>query len=705
MADSMDLYLLKLMGGLAALVFSATAGATIDSGCEAFLTHGQLRSLKSATELQAKVDLYARTVDGKSEVVAVVSTPSSINQFDSSVVRALNASFSKLGIYPARGWWRRPKVTGVPTDLPGLGSSMAWREQTGEPTGSGSIFSLEIEPNVMKRLRLRDVIIFPGALVAASFALAWPHTDFAVKTISVVTAGAALLWQGIKVFATNQATVLNLADKIRQTFVDPSRQNLVLLVEPQRGFHISRALSAAGFTKVTASSEPAPDGIIPDFPSSLNISPGLLEAAAKDPEVRSHLESLSQIFEKVDSSHLAQLGRALAEFGDPKLAVEKALGDLLDDSALETLAQIVAAPPSRVILNTEAAKIARARQLLRQTDYRLAALELVEAARGRSTLRKYLYKDYLPTLATELARADFDSSRLEKGAIRALIQLTDAIEGEANRLYQTEAPRDRRRKYFGRDLPIRSSLAVVSVLVGVLHQGLPPPVLAADIERTLVDSTQRTVSPYRSAAPNLGTARAPGAMVNPGTRPANELTKSPHPSPGKFEIRDFFAPPPASAKRKRILPATTDPIPPKDAGPLPIHPERDLRVLFRSQDVEGLKPHFVYEFDFSRTPNQPRQKVVFAPKALRWLEENSAFARPMLEAMMSGLSRGDDPGLKLLLGGKSRFYDGRIWEIKIKGNPRGLVIRLDNVWQVLDVAAKNAVDRKCENLKPLQDLF
>lgn len=133
--------------------------------------------------------------------------------------------------------------------------------------------------------------------------------------------------------------------------------------------------------------------------------------------------------------------------------------------------------------------------------------------------------------------------------------------------------------------------------------------------------------------------------------------------------------------------------------------ERALRAFTTfsaaPRDLSELSAHQSYEFWFLRANEPAKESIRFSTSVIDWFNENPETARAFLNALHMGRARiSGQSGIKQMMR-RSPHHPGAVYEVKIPGALRGLMLLVNGEWQFISVVTKNEQDRAVGNLEPL----
>jgi hypothetical protein len=100
-----------------------------------------------------------------------------------------------------------------------------------------------------------------------------------------------------------------------------------------------------------------------------------------------------------------------------------------------------------------------------------------------------------------------------------------------------------------------------------------------------------------------------------------------------------------------------------------------------------------YKFKFARLATPTEQTIRFNQEVVTWLQRNEREGRGMIKAILMGPARATGAG-----GLKKMAYDGRFFEVKIKGNERLVLINEGSTWHAVRATDKDHIDREIRGL-------
>ena len=250
-------------------------------------------------------------------------------------------------------------------------------------------------------------------------------------------------------------------------------------------------------------------------------------------------------------------------------------------------------------------------------------------------------------------------------------------------------------RYLGEKLRIESSMSALMTAFGVICYLDPLPMTARRLRQGLLANADRLVGPVR-----LRARKTEDLRTIPAWTPAPA-------APPSLNLKDHFAPAPQKQRRRaNASPETESPRATAWVRPS-ISPERSLHDFTsfapNPRGPEELKAGWTYEFWYMREANASVRRVRFGPDVVDWLRDHPGQARQMLNALHLGVSYGAQTGIKSLGSMGSRRFDGLVYEVKVHGKFRPLLIFVDGAWEVLRVSHKDAIAHDVTWLTPLRD--
>lgn len=256
--------------------------------------------------------------------------------------------------------------------------------------------------------------------------------------------------------------------------------------------------------------------------------------------------------------------------------------------------------------------------------------------------------------------------------------------------------------YVTNALRFSTDVDALSVTLRALLETDPLPMGSKELRLKILASLEPIVRPILRRYQSVQPVR----LIEPKSSALSVRTPL---APANFAPKDLFAPPPTGKKRARVGPAISK-APPADklnSEAVQMDAAIDLHqftsFVSAPRALDSLRPDLIYRFVFMRDRAPKLRSVRFSPEFAVWVKNNVSVGRQLLSAMNLGECHGQASGIKPVFG-RSRRHDGPIYEVKIRGNSRALLVLKDGVWQVLRVVRVGDVLREIEWLESLPAL-
>lgn len=250
--------------------------------------------------------------------------------------------------------------------------------------------------------------------------------------------------------------------------------------------------------------------------------------------------------------------------------------------------------------------------------------------------------------------------------------------------------------YFAGKIGLKHGLDDLTALTDFFAFGTPLPPSLESIKLSIIDNAKALLLPLKADYAKHVTELQQQRHVSP--TPTSSFNFSP---------RDLFKPSSEPRIKQKTRPHNdlTDDVSAEVSDHAITDENLSLRNFTSYQDsprpVRDLDSSQTYLFWFLRDTTARIQKIRFSPQVLKWMQEDEISARQFLNALNLGrASNRGQSGLKMLAR-KSEKYQNPLFELKIKGPHRGLLVLEDGIWRFVSIVSKDHIDRKLESLTPL----
>ena len=715
----MTLPLLVLTSALAA---SSPGGG---NDCEHRLDPARVMRLGEARARDAEVEVFRRTVDGQTQLVALVGEDPTITAGFDRLAALTSPPAGRLGRFLR--WRHAAKIELM--GLAGVAAAVPWLQLTHHSWAAAGLTLI-----AGYRALTHVVARVPARVLGGRLEMLWPRATVA-------------RWRRREAWVD---TVDRLARADAPTLATVSPHEFAAGV---------RALRTRGFTPapdLTATVARAATMTDPDFARGLRLNEDLLGTAAADAKLTKHLAALDEIIRVVDGPLLEKLAAELLNqrpLGRLERLIVKGNSYLMDYPERRTeaidlnyraitlvagrdltpyargvLATMLPASPSDFSTLTirefmaadrrdldQDGRSSRVRRALTRPEHRRALIDLIEQVLTRPDLLRGLNPDEVygpnPPDIVVFGAADLEHvrrelrdkkplSRHDQHAVGALFVALQHDLSSRHVLLRFSPPKRSVRawrdltlryaaKYFRDVLPVKTPFAVLSILLSTIIFDAPVPVAATELRTTIQDAAQRDVLPLKAER---------ARVVRADTTELRAVDR--------LELRDVdhFAPGSGPSFGRARAALADDPAP---TTPVEADVPEELRLnMYTGRDakfgLDTLKTDRVYQFRFAEeSGGEVIQRARFAPEVLAWMGEHPRVARKLVDTLCLGHGGEGRLGIRPLQH-KSSAYDGRVFEIKIPGAYRPILIHHRGEWQVLFVAHKDGFDRQVERARPLE---
>ena len=480
------------------------------------------------------------------------------------------------------------------------------------------------------------------------------------------------------------------------------------------------------------------------FPRRLKLGPDLVEHAFADEASARTLRALSTIFTALTPERMALLNHVLRGVPSPSWQILvphelnpyfRAHPELVDQSVVDNytilfqeflesglpayelglLATLLRGQPrehlldevdQRDLVRDESIMAARLRTAIARPRYREIIVDLLKDSSVHAEFQRSFatalsseellgFERLLPNIAKQVKRADVFELKMIREIFQALVirvghfaEDHDTFDhGFTAFTLKREGFLILTRHYLSR---LRRPYATGSLvdLIDYLYFGTPLPAEIDAIYNAVVDGAKRLVLPMKTAYATRPVARA-----------AIHLT------PTKFELReiDFDAPkstpraPRARGAGGGVAAATLA----EDVSSAALSGPALTPFTSFSETPANEPPRasVTYHFRYLRTPGSAELRVRIGPEALEFFNLHARAQRRFLNALHMGGTT-EQSGIKELKV-FSRRHAGSVYELKAPGSFRGLMLWVDETWQLISIVHKDDLDRAARHLEAL----